>query len=204
MYTGRVDKEPSDRLRADLTRIGGRLRALRKQRGWRLEDLARRTELSRAYLSRLEGGERQPSLTALLSVAEAYDVSLSSLFEPEPESENCIVVRAGGNQAQRGRGLLYTRLSSGSWAFNLQPMRIVVPADREESTLYRHEGEQWLYVLSGRLRLRIADEEVVLEEGDAAHFDADNDHRIEALDGRDATVILVACAVPYLLLRSYL
>ncbi len=129
---------------------------------------------------------------------------MTSLFEPKPEADNLVVVRATEGGPQRGNGLLYERLSDGSWAFNLQPLRVVVPAEREGDTLYKHEGEQWLYVLSGRLRFEISGEEVVLEAGDAAHFDADNPHRLEALDGQDAEVIVVACAVPYLLLRSYL
>ena len=189
---------------ADLAGLGARLRRLRGERGWRLEDLAERTGLSRAYLSRLEGGERQPSLGALFDLARAYDVSFSSLFEPEPEAESLVVVRAADGPTQRGNGLSYKRLSRGGWAFNLQPLRIVVPAEPEGEVPYRHEGEQWLYVLSGRLKVEIGDEEVVLGPGDAAHFDADQAHRFVALEGRDAEALVVACAVPYLLLRSYL
>lgn len=194
----------SDRLNADLVKLGARLRELREERGWRLEDLAERTGLSRPYLSRLESGERQPSLTALFSVAQAYGVTFPSLFEPEPEVENGVIVRGAESPLQRGNGLLYANLSKGSWAFNLQPLRILVPAERGEGELYQHEGEQWLYVLDGRLSLKIAEEELLLEPGDAAHFDADKPHRLTALDGRDAEVILVACAVPYLLLKSYM
>lgn len=199
-----MDREVVDQLGADLVRVGARLRELRKERGWRLEDLAERTKLSKAYLSRLESGERQPSLTALSGVTRAYGVPFSSLFEPEAEAENCVVVRASDRPLQRGNGLLYAKLSDGSWAFNLRPLRVVVPAAREGETLYQHEGEQWLYVISGRLRLELADEEFVLGSGDAAHFSADNAHRLKALGGRDAEIILVACAVPYLLLKSYL
>jgi transcriptional regulator with XRE-family HTH domain len=199
-----MDKIP-DELSADLIKLGTRFRELRTERGWTLEDLAERTSLSRPYLSRLESGERQPSLAALFSVAQAYGVTLSSLFEPEPEARMGVIVRATDSPVQRGNGLFYANLSRGSWTFNLQPLRIVVPAEREEGELYRHEGEQWLYVLSGRLGLKIEEEqEFVLEPGDAAHFDADNPHQFTALDGSDAEVILVACAVPYLLLRSYL
>src|SRR5919112_1304956 len=201
-----MDEIP-DQLSADLIRLGARLRELRKERGWRLEDLAERTNLSRAYLSRLESVERQPSLGALFSVAQAYGVTLSSLFEPEPEAKLGVIVRAADTPVQRGNGLFYANLSKGSWTFNLQPLRVVVPAEREGRELYQHEGEQWLYMLSGRLGLKIGEEEeeeVVLEPGDAAHFDAETPHRFTALDGRDAEVILVACAVPYLLLRSYL
>lgn len=196
--------EISDRLNADLVKLGARLRKLREERGWRLEDLAERTGLSRPYLSRLESGERQPSLTALFSVAQAYGVTFASLFEPEPVAENGVVVRGSESPLQRGNGLLYANLSKGSWAFNLQPLKILVPAERGEGELYQHEGEQWLYVLNGRLSLKLAEEELLLEPGDAAHFDADKPHRLTALDGRDAEVILVACAVPYLLLKSYM
>jgi transcriptional regulator with XRE-family HTH domain len=197
-----MDRVP-ERMGADLVELGARLRRLRGERGWRLEDLAERTGLSRAYLSRLEAGGRQPSLGALFDLARAYDVSFSSLFEPEPEAENLVVVRATDGTPQRGNGLSYKRLSEGGWTFNLQPLKVVVPADRAGGTLYKHEGEQWMYVLSGRLKFGIAAEEVVLGPGDAAHFDADKPHRLEALDGRDVEAIVVACAVPYLLLKSY-
>jgi quercetin dioxygenase-like cupin family protein len=79
-----------------------------------------------------------------------------------------------------------------------------VPAERAEEKLYQHEGEQWLYVLSGHLQLKLADKEYVLEPGDSAHFDAERPHQLSALDKNDAEIILVACSVPYLLLRSYL
>ena len=199
-----MDGELTDGLGMDLAAIGSRLRALRRERGWRLEDLAERTGLSKAYISRLESGERQPSLTALFGVARAYGVSFSALFEPEPEMQSPVVVRADEDGVQRGNGLLYSKLSNGSMTFNLRPLRIVVPADRAGDTLYQHEGEQWLYVLSGRLRLEVSDEDLVLGPGDTAHFDADTPHKLSALDGQDAEIILVACAVPYLLLKSYL
>lgn len=196
--------EIQDGLSADLVKVGERLRRLRKERGWKLEDLAERTNLSRAYLSRLENGERQPSLSALLHVAQAYGVAFSSLFEPEPDLESGVIIRAAETPMRRGNALSYASLSRGSWAFNLHPIRIVLPGEREEGEVYQHEGEQWLYVVSGRLELEIGDEKSVLEPGDAAHFTAENPHRLTALGGQDAEIILVACAVPYLLLKSYL
>ncbi|CAN5327492.1 XRE family transcriptional regulator [soil metagenome] len=199
-----MDGELTSELGMDLAMVGGRLRRLRGERGWRLEDLAERTGLSKAYLSRLESGERQPSLTALFSIARAYGISFSALFEPEPEVQGSVVTRGNGGPIQRGKGMLYSKLSGGNWTFNLRRLRVVVPAEREGETLYQHEGEQWLYVLSGRLHLEIGEEEFVLEPGDAAHFDAGNPHRLAAWDGKDAEIILVACAVPYLLLKSYL
>lgn len=193
-----------DPARADLDRMGQRLRALRKELGWKLEELARRTGVSAAHLSRIESGERQPSLTTLSVVAKAYGVSFSDLLGQGPEPPDHVVVRAEEGETRRGNGLFYSRLSGGGMSFNIKPLRVVVPAERAEEAVYRHEGEQWMYVLSGRVRLGLGEDEFELDPGDAAHFDASEPHRLGALDGRDAEIILVACAVPYLVLKSYL
>ncbi len=70
--------------------------------------------------------------------------------------------------------------------------------------LYQHDGEEWLYVLSGQLRLILADSEYVLQPGDAAHFDASTPHRFSAIGSCDAEIIFVACAALRPLLDSYL
>jgi transcriptional regulator with XRE-family HTH domain len=191
-------------LGTELVKVGARLRKMRKERGWTLEDLAERTGLSKSYLSRIESGEAEPSLATLFSAARAHGVSFSSLFELEAEAEDRVVTRAGSNPIQRGNGLLYSTLSGAQQDHNLQPLRVIVPAEREGDELYRHEGEEWLHLLSGRLLLRLDEREYVLEPGDSAHFDASKPHRLEALDDVDAELILVAAAVPHPLLRSYL
>ena len=96
---------------------------------------------------------------------------------------------------QRGNGLFYTSLAGGNRTTSLHPIRVTVPA-RQGDLLYQHDGEEWLYVLSGQLVLILADEEHVLQPGDAAHFDARTPHRLSAKGGGDAEIILVACAAP--------
>ena len=91
---------------------------MRRERGWTPEDLAWRTGLSRAHLSRLESGERQPSLSALSKVAFAYR-ACHSLFAPESESRHGVIVRGGEAEVGGGRGLSYARLSTSDWAFSL-------------------------------------------------------------------------------------
>lgn len=192
------------RVGTELSKVGERLRKLRKERGWRLDDLSDRTGLSKSYLSRIEGGGREPSIAALFAMTLAYGVSMYSLFEPELSDEERVVVRTDSVRTQRGNGILYAVLSASGGDRNLQPLRVVVPAGRERGELYKHEGEEWLYVLSGELGLRLGEKEYELTEGDAAHFDASEGHRLYALGGEDAEVILVAAAVPHPLLRSYM
>ena len=193
----------STQLQPELTKLGIRLRRLRHQRNWTLEALAKQTGISEAYLSRLEGGERQPSLSILFTLAGAYNVAISSLFEPEQTAESCVIVRAANAVIQEGQGLLYTPLSSGNRFTSLHPMRVTVTANRQGDHLYQHEGEEWLYVLTGQLQLTIEDEEYFLQPGDAAHFDGRTPHRLSSVGGSDVEIILVACAPPHPLRGSH-
>ncbi len=162
-------------------------------------------DLSKSYLSRLEDGERQPSIAALLSLAEAFDLTLAALLsEPELAGANCAIVRAGAAPSRQGNGLRYTSLSSREGAAGMHPILVTVPAGRLGAEQYRHEGEEWLYVLSGTLRLSLAEDTHDLAPGDAAHFDARVPHRLAALGGQDVRLILVACTAPKDLLGSYL
>jgi transcriptional regulator with XRE-family HTH domain len=176
--------------------LGNRLHAMRESRGWTLDILADRTQLSKAYLSRLEAGDRQPSLAALCSISTAFDISIAALFEHPDQSSDCIIVRGGGTSSREANGLSYVPLSSSTKPFNLQPIEVTIPADRAGDEAYQHDGEEWLHVLSGRLRLTVDGTAHVLECGDSAHFDSRQPHRLDALDGEDARVILVACPIP--------
>jgi len=179
----------------ELELLGERLRALRSSKEWTLEELAERSGLSKPFLSRLESGDRQPSIAAVLTLARVFGVPMGSLFDTRQEDENCLVVRAGSAPIHKGNGISYVPLSGAS-RFNLQPMRAMISPSRQGSERYQHEGEEWLYVLSGRLLLKVGDREYKLEAGDGAHFDSRQPHRLEAMDGREAEVILVACPIP--------
>lgn len=187
-----------------LTDLGGKLRVLRVRSGWTLEELAQRVSLSKSYLSRLEEGDRQPSLAALLALSRAFAVPLASLFPEGRGPREAVVTRAVDAQPQAGNGLTYVPLSRRAPPMGMQPLRVTVSAGRVGEERYRHEGEEWLYVLSGTLELTLTDEKHTLQPGDAAHFDAREPHRLAALHGADAELIIVACAAPRHLLDSYL
>jgi len=179
----------------ELERLGTRLRSLRAAKGWTLEELAERSGLSKPFLSRLESADRQPSIAAVLTLARVFGVPMGSLFEVTQEDDSCLVVRMGEVAVHEGNGISYLPLSSAS-RFNLQPMRATISPQRQGSERYQHDGEEWLYVLSGRLALHVGDREYQLQPGDAAHFDSRQPHRLDAMDGREAEVILVASPIP--------
>jgi DNA-binding XRE family transcriptional regulator len=174
---------------------------MRESRGWTLDALADRTGLSKAYLSRLETGVRQPSIVVLCAVAKAFGVSIATLFEQPDEAAECVIVRGGSTSMRRVNGLKYVPLSSSTKQFNLQPIGVTIPFDRAGDEVYQHEGEEWLQVIAGRVQLSIGEKQHHLETGDSAHFCSQLAHRLDALDGKDARIILVACPIPLALNR---
>jgi transcriptional regulator with XRE-family HTH domain len=181
-----------DTIQLQLASFGSTLRELRQNRGWSLQELASRSGLSKTFLSRLETGDRQASIAAVLTLARIFGVSLASLFEAQVASEPCLIVRAAEATPQSVNGLTYTPLSNAERFFNLQPIRLIVSPRRRGKELYHHDGEEWIYLLSGRLTLFLAGKTYDLEPGDAAHFDSRQPHRLIARGTQDAEVLLVA------------
>lgn len=182
-------------IQSQLCSFGARLRELRLKRGWTLEELACRSGLSKAFLSRLESSGRQASIAAALTLSRIFDVSLASLFESELATEPCVIVRAADAVTKSMNGLKYVTLSNAGRFFNLQPIKVVVPCSRRGQEHYHHDGEEWIYVLAGGLTLSLAGKTYDLEPGDAAHFDSRLPHRLIARGNRDAEVLLVASPV---------
>jgi transcriptional regulator with XRE-family HTH domain len=176
--------------------VGLRLQEIRESQSWTLDTLAQQSGVSKAYLSRLECGNRQPSITILCAIAKALGVPISSLFEQPDEHAPCVVVRNGAMAKKIANGLSYQPLSSSSKPFNLQPIEVAIPADRAGDKAYQHEGEEWIRVIEGSVRLVIRDQSHVLKEGDCAHFESRQWHRLAAHGGRPARIILVACEIP--------
>jgi transcriptional regulator with XRE-family HTH domain len=180
-----------------LATLGTRLKSLRSQHGWTLEQLSKRTKLSEPYLSRLEGGTRQPSLAALITLGQVYNIPIRTLLDAgDEQSSRCSVIRAGSAVPRTANGLSYRPISGGGMLTNLQAIAIAIPPNRHYEKFNQHDGEEWLYVLSGRVKLVFESEEHLLEVGDAVHFDARTPHRLAADGKRGAEILLVASVAP--------
>ena len=178
-----------------LTSLGVQLKALRTRKGWTLERLSKLSKLSEPYLSRLESGSRQPSLAAMITLAQVFDIPLRTLLEGDGQAmPPCRIIRSGSSPDRIANGLAYRAVSGGGALTGLQAMEMRIPASRHNEKFYQHEGEEWLYVISGGLNLIFENEQHSLHPGDAAHFDARTPHRLAAIGKRDAVVLLVASA----------
>ena len=161
----------------DVEGLGARLREQRLSSRYTLETAAARVGLSPAYLSRLETGQRQPSLPVLLGLARAYGTSVSGLLGEVP-GELDPVVRGGAIEPGRAGGWGYRRAGAPGRA--MQALHVQVPPSLQDAVVRVHPGEEWLYVTRGRLRLTLGAQVHLLEEGDSAHFDSLTPHCIAA------------------------
>ena len=164
-------------LGAVLSSVGPRLRALRLARGATLTQLSQTTGISVSTLSRLESGQRKPTLELLLPLARAHQVPLDELVDapetgdprlhPRPFERNGVTV------------LPLTRRPGGLQAFKqIYPPHWPGTAPEQAS----HEGYEWLYVLNGRLRLLLGDQDLTLNPGEAVEFDTHVPHAFTTAD----------------------
>ncbi|WP_437073537.1 helix-turn-helix domain-containing protein [Streptomyces sp. enrichment culture] len=171
-----------------LPAVAPQLRALRRRASLTLEAAARAAGLSPAHLSRLETGQRQPSLPMLLALARVYGTTVSELLG-ETVADRDAVVRAADMEPTRAGGWTYWQ--AGSPGRGMQALRVHVPLGAQGDIVRVHPGEEWLHVLKGRLRLRLGDTTHRLGPGDSAHFDSLTPHRIAAEDEGGVDLLFV-------------
>ncbi len=161
-----------------LREVGPRLRALRREAGITLTALADTTGISVSTLSRLESGQRKATLELLLPLAQAYRVPLDELVGAPPTGDPRVYARPINRFGQTIVPL--TRNPGGPQAF-----KHVIPAgERQAPDPKTHEGYEWLYVLSGRLRLVLGEHDLVLPAGEAAEFDTRVPHWFGSAEGK--------------------
>jgi len=167
---------------AALDQVGPRLKQLRAQRGVTLTALAEATGISKSTLSRLETGQRRASLELLLPLAQAYRVPLDDLVGAPEVGDPRIRLKPS---RVNGRTVLpLTRQPGG-----LQAWKIVVPASSTEPRPKTHEGHEWLYVLSGRMRLILGEHDLVLGAGEVAEFDTRVPHWFGSAGGQPVEIL---------------
>lgn len=149
-----------------LDEVGARLRALRNERDATLAELSEATGISVSTLSRLESGQRRPTLELLLPLARAHQVTLDELVDAPPTGDPRVVLRP---VKRFGATVIPLSRRPGG----LQSFKIVYPpgwpgGDPEPKV---HEGYEWVYVLNGTLHLHLGDQHTVLRPGEVAEFD---------------------------------
>jgi transcriptional regulator with XRE-family HTH domain len=165
-------------------RIRRRLRALREERGLSLETVAHAAGMAPSTLSRLETGKRRLAVDHLAPLARALGTSVDALVAPAPEPDPRVRRRA---RTVDGMRVLPLSRQGGSGP---RAYRLTVP-ERGAPDPRSHEGHEWLYVLTGQLRLVLGDEDLVLRPGEAAEFSTRTPHWMSGVDGPAEVLMLM-------------
>jgi transcriptional regulator with XRE-family HTH domain len=189
--------EPFAIAKADKSTLGGRIRQLRKSRGWTLERLSHATGLAVSTLSKVETGKMSLTYDSMVKLARGLNIQMAELFSPSKDD----VARGRRTITRRGEGVIHDTPT-----YNYQMLctelanKRVVPiygfirarSIEEFDDLLRHPGEEFLYVISGAIRV-YSDlyEPVVLEAGDSIYFDSGMGHAYVSVSPEDASVLAI-------------
>lgn len=179
--------------------LGHRIKMLRVSRGLTLKDLEARGGISATHVSEIERGKASPTVGALGRIAQALGMRPATLVDPMSAPEVSIL-RADARSALRVQWGLATLepVTEAGVCTSLGAHLVTLPIGREPSLVHRHEGEEWVNVLSGVVEIRIENRTVVLREGDSLHFRA---HRMHAYSNlASSPAVLLAATLPRLTL----
>lgn len=161
-------------------RVRRRLRELRTEQGLTLQQISERAHIDVSMLSRLESGKRRLALDHIPGLAAALGVSADDLLGSAPAPDPRV-----RSEPVTHNGLTMWPLTSRGPAGGLRTFKIRISARRRKppDTLRVHDGHDWMYVLDGRMRLVLGDQDLIIEPGEAVEFSTVTPHWFGAIDG---------------------
>ena len=181
--------------------LGARVRELRKARSWTLEHAASQAGLARSTLSKIENGQMSPTYEALKKLAIGLDISVPQLFTPPQEGQvngRLAVTKSGEGNAQATVTYEHELLAETLTKKKMLPYRARIRARdiAEFDGWVRHDGEEFLYVLTGVVSLYTEFyEPIEMRRGDSAYYDATMGHNVVSTSAEDATILWVTSLV---------
>lgn len=177
--------------------LGARVRELRKARDWTLEYAANQAGLARSTLSKIENGQMSPTYEALKKLAEGLEISVPQLFTPPQRDQvngRMTVTKSGDGAAHATATYEHELLADGLSRKQMLPYRARVRARSMEEFdgWVRHDGEEFLYVLTGVIKLYTEFyEPIEMRRGDSAYYDAAMGHNVISTSPEDAMILWV-------------
>jgi transcriptional regulator with XRE-family HTH domain len=179
-----ADSADNPAVAAALEHVGRRLKGVRTRRRMTLTGVAESTGISKSTLSRLENGQRRPTLELLLALSQTYRVPLDDLVGAPDVGDPRIRLKPG---RVKGRTVIpLTRQPDG-----MQAWKIIIPTGQVTPERRAHDGHEWIYVLSGRMRLVLGDEDWILGAGEIAEFDTQVPHWFGSTGGEPAEILSI-------------
>ena len=186
-------------------KIGNKVRELRQKNRYTLQDLAAKTGLSKPFLSQIENHHVVPPVATLLKLARALNVNMGYFFQDEQSSEKISVTRQNERvrierrpHHQKGEvNYIYEALETKKSNKHMEPFLVEFrDQDTGEMVFVSHEGEEFVYLLDGKLEFRTIDRVEILEPGDSIYFESDLSHSFRCLSEQPARAMVVVWTGP--------
>ena len=185
-------------------RVGSKIRQLREAKEMTVEELAEASQSSEELIQQLENGALVPSLTPLLKIARALGVRLGTFLDDMPQS-GPVIIRAGRSEnvvrfsgkteKPKKSALEFYSLASDKADRHMEPFIIDIhPSPDESHQLSSHEGEEFIYVLSGEIEIFYGKDVQRLNAGDSIYYDFIVPHDVHAAGEEDAKILAVVYA----------
>ena len=190
--TGKAKRRKESRTE---TVIGDHVAAMRTQLGMTLEQLATATGFTKSYLSKIENSKKVPPIGTLSRIARALKTDMTEILRTQENGHGFCVVRVKDRQpVVRGGtafGYDYQSLAHTRAHKKMEPFLFTFPSEIDKYVFFEHEGEEFIFVLSGKVEWQAGGEKVILKPGDSIYFDSRLPHRGRGLGG-EASALVVA------------
>lgn len=179
----------------EIRQIAERLKGLREVLELTVEEVADTCKLSAEKYLELESGTVDISVSILHRISHAYGVELTTLmFGDEPKMNAYFVTRKGkGISVERTKAYKYQSLAAGFSKRKADPFMVTVHPKPNDEPIYQntHAGQEYNYVISGRMLIQIGGKEIILEDGDSIYFNSEQPHGMKALDGKEVKFLAI-------------
>lgn len=187
----------------EYNQVGPKITVLRQSKKVTVEELAERCGFTTIVMEKIEKGETLPSLGHLIKVARALGVRLGTFLD-DADRLGPVISRKGAAQPgtgfstsnnDTGSGLTFHPLAGDKSGRHFEPFLIDISASPASATrLSAHEGEEFIYVLSGKIEISYGKERYLLSEGDSIYYDSVVDHHVHSANGEAAKILAVVYA----------
>ena len=178
--------------------IGERIGELRARLGMTLDQLSSATGFTRGYLSKIEHSKKVPPIGSLLRIAQALGADITQLLQtasPQASDRGFCVVRAAERRpVVRGGtafGYDYVGLADKKPGKKMAPFLFTFPSEIHKNVFFEHEGEEFLFVLTGKVEWQAGGDKLILEPGDSVYFNSRLPHRGRAIEGEARALVVV-------------
>lgn len=182
-------------------KVGERIKDLREYKGLSLKELADKTGFSTAYLSQIENHLISPPLGAIISIAISMEIEIGKFFKQSGEAPYTIVRKDKRQTTSRVAskegvryGYSYESLAPDKINRKMEPFIVTLEPTSKKGVPYKHDGEEFLFVLEGKVEIQLGEYKDILEPGDSIYYDSTISHRVSCMDDNPAKIIAVIYA----------